>query len=286
MTSPFPGYTYNIKPRRVDFTKKAANKWEFLVTKNQEGISMDERILEILRETEADNEDDLLKALNSEGVSDEVIEVCKSIARLRSAFSDEVDGEFIAKALNVELQQSEPQQEIDPNEVEITKSDLEGLSREVRAKVEAISESRDELRKSVQDLSERTETLEKTLADKAAREVRATWERRVNELDNVSIEKSDLIDRMVQLEDSLGPDAANDHFETLRSADELAKQASVMTSEIGTSLPGNAGDAYDSLEAEAREIQKSQDISFADALDRAARDNPELAREYYEELRS
>lgn len=278
MTSPFPGKLENIRTNRVDFTKKAANKWEFLITKNQEDIPMDERIEEILKNTSAENEEELETELEEAGASEEVISVVKSIARLRSAYADEVDGEVIAKALDVEFDSGSDSD--DDDDEPITKSELDKLPEDIRKSVETLKEDRDELQKSVEELRD-------DLAERDREDRRDTWVEKASGLDNLPQNADEIGERLFKIAENLGDDEAEETLEALRSANEQVSESAEIMKEHGSDAVGTvSSDAYEKVQKRADRLVEEQGMKRSKAERQVMKNNPDLAREYRREINS
>lgn len=276
MTSPIEGFMSNIKPKEVSFVKKPANKKEFLLTKAQHGDNMDE-LIQVVLETEAENEEELVKALESQGLSEKTIEALKGVARLTGAYSDEIDTDAFqafAKAIGYELPVEKSEEEEEPV---ITKSDLEGLSEDVREKILAMEKNRKES-------DARMKKLEETLEKREE-------ERRLNEFvgkceDLDSLGKAEELGAILKsVADNAGDEQAESVLEAFRSVHKIAENPDLFR-ETGSSRPGViSGSASEEIEKQANELVKSENISIGKAWDKVLRDNPELTRRYSNEQR-
>lgn len=235
---------------------------------------MDE-LFKILKETEVSNEEELVAELEGAGVSEKGIEVAKAIARFREAYGDEITDEGIVKALG--LDSAIPAEEEDDEPVssgaDVTKSDLEKLDEDTRSRVE----------KAFGRINE----LEKTLEERDRESRRNDWLSRTKGLDHISVDAEKEADRLVKLEDTLGREEADDYFNTLSGANEVAKESGVF-SEQGSSRSGSTGGSvYDEeVLPRAKELMDEKGISKAQAIDRVMKTDADLRKRYRDEQTS
>lgn len=276
--SPSEGYMYGIRTRELTLTRKAANQREFLLYKSEDK-PMNEELIQIIQDIEADNEQELREALKGADVSDEAIDAAVAIGRLRSAHADEISGEAIAKALGVELTVEKADEEEEDEDEPISKSDLEALDPEIRDKVESLVEKS-------REREERVEKLEERLNERDRERRLEQWTAKAEEIENLSVDADDLAERLLKIEDNLGTDDAESVLESLRSADQMAK--SELFEERGSSLGGSrSSDAYEEAVAKAESLmEQDPDLSRPQALDRVFKANRDLAKRYYDEMHS
>lgn len=271
MASPFPGLMTDIRPERIDFTVKAANKRDFLITKHNGDNTMEE-LLAIVAETEAENEGELVEALKSANVEDEAIEVAKTIARLSNAYSDELPMDVVAKSLGVELSDNDEE-----TEEEITKSDLDKLPDALREKVAS-------LKKTATEYEDRISSLEQAVEKSAREKLLDAYIAKAEKLDKIPGATDEIAERLLTIHENLGEDAATELYEKFAAANEAVDSSAF--GEVGSSNAGGGSDAYDRIEKAAKSIEAEEDVPFHKALDLATRRNPELAREYEREMQS
>lgn len=235
---------------------------------------MDE-LFEILRETEVSNEDELVAALEEEGVSEKGIEVAKAIARFREAYGEELSNEGIAKALGLDsaIPAEEENDEPVSSGADVTKSDLEKLDEDSRSRVEKALGRIDEL--------------EKTLEERDREARRKDWLSQTEGLDHISVDAEKEADRLVKLEDTLGREEAEDYFNTLSGANEVAKESGVFD-ERGSGRGGTTGGSvYDEeVLPRAKELMDKEGISKARAIDRVMKTDADLRKRYRDEQTS
>jgi len=271
MASPYPGLMKDIKPVRIDFTVKAANKRDFLITKHNGDNTMEE-LLAIVAETEAENEAELVESLKSSGVEDDAIEVMKTIARLTNAYSDKLDPELVAKSLGLEIKSED-----EDNEEEITKSDLDKLPDSLREKVVSLQKTADEY-------EDRIASLEESVEKSAREKLLESYVAKAEKLDKIPGSADEIAERLLTIHENLGEDAATELYEKFAAANEAAGNAAF--DEVGSGNSGAGGNAYAKIEKAAKEIETEEEVSFSRALDIAMQRNPEIAEEYRREINS
>lgn len=264
--SPSPGFMHSFETEEVTLTQAPAIRETFLLTKSKGNITMDD-ILEILKNADIDASD-LEEQLKEEGIDEDGIEAAKAISVISKAFSDEVTPEVLAKSLGIEVGDSTtPSDDAtdDTDDTQKSDDDVQDLPESVQKRLEKLDE-----------LEERVE--------KSEREKRISkWEGRVNELETIS--KDGLAEDLADMEEEFSKDRAEKYLERLRSADEVAKSADI-GKEHGSSGRGQStSDAYSKLKAKAQEIrERDGDISTAKAMQKARKENPEIADEYMKEF--
>lgn len=279
-TSPSPGYLSDGDPMEVSLVGRPANRREYLLTKNRNKEEMDE-LLKAIESVEADNEQDLEKAL--EGYSEDAVAAAKAIARITHAYSDAVDTEVLAKALGIEAEVQKGSDEGADNKEELSKSDLEALNPELRKKVESL------IGKS-ESLEERVDAVSKAMADAAEARQREEIRKRVDNLRHLGSETDDLIDIVKSVSDHAGDEAADKVVEMLKSANEVAAKGSgEIYTEKGSGSEGStsssAQEAYEEIEKRARKkVRESDDdtLTLSKAMKEVMSEDEDLARIYRE----
>lgn len=293
MSSPSPGFMFEIRPMRVSIVDRPANKRKFLITKSKDEGRMDE-IIQIITETEGDNEEALVEALKAADKDAGTIDAVTSIYRTLSAFRDSIterDLNEIAKSLKYDVEDRPT--EAAPAEESVTET--------VEAEAEAVEE---ETVEKAEEAVEDVEVVETVVADsdsvEEAEEVSKSSEEidalrgRVQELETktrrdelykliaglrVGKTEDELVDVLKAVEES-GSDVTP-IVEVFRAADANVRAS---LGEIGSDMPGEvSADTWRKLEGRAREIMRDAEkpISFAHAIKRAGDENPELMKEYY-----
>lgn len=268
--SPSPGFMYEIEGKEISLVGHPANKREFLLTKSVGDNKMDE-LLQLIQEAEAENESQLVKSLEEEGVSEEGIRVAKAIARLRDGYADELENEEIAKALGFESDEDSEDDEPIVKGADINKSDLEGLDSETREKLTGALEKMRTLEQAVDEI------------DRDRR--REGWLSKAQELDAISADADEVADELIELEDTLGTEKAESHLERLRSANEVAKESDAFE-ETGSSGSGgsSASSAYEEVLQKADElVSDNPDLEKHEAIDRVMQTDEELRKRYAQE---
>lgn len=284
--SPEKGYMFAIRPTRVSLVKRPANRREFLVTKSEEELVMDE-IIQIIKNTEAENEEVFVEALKSEGKDAGTIQAALSVYRTLSAFRDSLtDTDFsnIAKALEVKsvedieaeageehivpVEKEESKEEVADevaDEVEKAEKKAEATEEEVE-KGDAASETQDDSR--ISELEKEITALKTGNRDKELREM----------VTGLTVGKSeDELLEILKSTDSAGGDV-DGLVESWRTASEVVKSA---LEELGTEAPGEINKSgADALENEARRIAKDKGVSVAKAYTLIPE---ELVQKYYDE---
>lgn len=272
MTSPMKGFMSNIRAFEVSLVKRPANERDFLLTKhNGENSNMDE-LIQIVQETEAENEEQLVEALKSRGLSDKTIEAVKSIVRLASAYAEDIDVDTF-KAVGETLGFSFDSTKAN-NEPVISKSELKDLPPETQEKIKSLVEKSEEDRQSIDELRTR---LDKSEDDAVLKGYVDTC----REFKNLPQSAEDLGAMVKSLADADGD--AKALLETLRSTDEVAQNADLL-GEIGSNR-ALSGDAIDQVEKLASELAQKDNIDMGRARDKVLRGNKELAGRYLSEQR-
>lgn len=255
---------FDLAGKEISLVGRPANRRETLLTKSGEK-PMDE-LVEIISETEATNEGELVSKLEDAGVSEEGIEAAKAVARVLDGFGEEVEKSQIAKALDlvIEKEDDEPVNE----DGTVTKSDLQGLEEQTQ---ERILKAFDEI-----------ETLKSTLAERERQRRYDHWLNKAEELDAISVDAEEEAERLTKIEESLGREDADDYFSTLSGANEVAKEGDLFE-EQGRSGSGSNSDAYDKVVSKAEEYMEKNDVSRAAAIDHVMQTDKDLATEYLSE---
>lgn len=273
MTSPMPGFMFDIETEEVSFVKRPANKRRFLLTKNNgANITMDE-LFRIVMETEAANEDALVEALKSRGISDKGVEAVKGILRLASAYADELDPDTfktIGKSLGYAFDTSESKEK-----PVIEKTELKDLPAETRGKIEALLKSHEEDREAI-------ETLTKRLDEAEDEKVLTSYVEKCREFTHLNAKAEDL-GRMVKVLADADEAQGKTLLETLRAANTVAGNAALL-GERGSHLTPT-GDAIDEVESAAKAVALEKGISIGKARDEVLRNNKDLAERYLREVR-
>jgi hypothetical protein len=266
--SPVPGFMSDIRGYEVTMTRKAANKREYLLTKSDGSFTMD--FSEIIRAVEAitaPNESEIESVAAANGATETGVSVAKTIARLLHAYSDEINAEVISKSFG-----SAPVEAVEAET--ITKSDLDVVPAAVRSKIEKAIEENSVLKSRVDELAS---------SFKDAFEAKRTNEfvAKAASFDGLAISAEELGSVFKSIADAAGEDVLNTVLSVLSSANTIAKtgEGAILESH-GTAAEGEAIDEVAKTEAMAREIAKSDDISFSDALLRVLKDNPGLEKAY------
>jgi len=287
--SPEKGYMFAIRPTRVSLVKRPANRRKFLVTKSEEELVMDE-IIQIITKTEAENEEALVAALETEGKDAGTIQAALSVYRTLSAFRDSLsDDDFsnIAKALEVKSVEDIEAEAGEDNIVAAEEVEKEESEEEVA------DEAADEVEKADEEVEATEEEVEKSEADSETQEdsriteleaeIRALKaDNRQKELRNMvaglTVGKSeDELFGILKSTDDAGGDV-DGLVESWRTASEVVKSA---LEELGTEAPGEINKSgADALENEARRIAKDKGISVAKAYKLIP---DELVQKYYSE---
>jgi len=265
--SPKPGFLYDIRPREVSMTRKAANKREYLLTKNDRSPAMNhEELLKSVEAVSAPNEADIANVLSSNNVSETGIGVANVIARLLHAYSDELDSNVLLKSLVAEPAQQTAN--------EITKSDLDAVPAAVRAKVERALEENSVLKTRVDEIAKSFEQArdEKEFAE---------FVQKASGFSRLSVETTELASVMKSVYKACGEDTYNTLMTVLNAVNNVADAAEgdIMKSH-GSAAEGEAGDDVARADTLAREIVKSENVAFSEALLRVLRANPELEKAY------
>lgn len=230
-----------------------------------------EELLRIVNEIEAQNEGELVEALKAAEISDETIEVAKTVARLISAHSENFGPdqfELIGKSLGfVEEESGE----------EITKSELEKLPASLRKKVEGLQKELDDNAEVVKGLVDR-------LDKKEADERRQSFVEKVEGIE-LGIPTEELADLVKSVADN-NEEAADKLVTALKSASALAEGSEIFTEE-GSSGEGTAtDDAYGQIRKIALAKQEADSsLTYPKALESAMAENPELKKAYLAEAR-
>lgn len=275
MSSPEKGFLSHIKPKRVSLVKYPAIEREFLLLKSKDR-EMDE-LLQIVSETEAAGESELVEALKSRGYDEKAIKAVTTAARIFSAYADELDAESfgaVAKSLGFNAPET-----TETEETEIDKSKLAKLDPETRREVERVMKASEKDR-------ERLEKLEKAIAERDDRERLEVFKSKAADVELPDVDSDKIAEGLKALADAAGDDVANELADGLVKASNAYKTSDLFK-EIGSGADDDAGeDTYGKLEKAAKEIMKSdKSVRFADALDRAMEENPELAQKYLDEQR-
>lgn len=235
---------------------------------------------ELVEKYELENEEELQKSLADSDVSEDAAEGLVKAARVVSAFADEVTGEnleTVFKALGYEFEsETEKSTEDEPeDDPELSKSALEdqGLDPAYAEAIEKMVDEREEQ-------SERIEKLEDRLEDREEDDALEKWISKANEFDALA-GKAESIGRTLRaIEKTEGAEAAEDHLDMLRGADEAVAKSGLFE-EVGVSGSGGTSDAEDELEKRIDKIQKSadEDMSRYDAKRKAYRQMDSETRE-------
>lgn len=244
--SPKPGKLEDLVVEEVTLTKAGAIERDFLVRKTQESRMEDfEELLQVVNEIEADNEDELEKALKEADVSEKGVRVAKTIARLRNGYADEVPSEVLAKALGLEIEKDDADED-EEDDAPLSKSDIERVDDpDLRERLEKTREEVSDLRKTVEYFREK--------------EARGEWVSKAEDLDHLSRSAEDLGQMLRDVEKNQGDDAADELFKTLKAANEAASEADLFK-EVGSSGPGFMGDAEEELEKRAADLVADGDF--------------------------
>jgi hypothetical protein len=270
------GFMEDIFSKEVSLVKRPANRREFILTKAEETIM--EELLQVVMETEASNEEDLVEALKSQGVEGKSLEATKAIARLFSAYQDDIDAEAfktVAKALDFELE-SETNPDEDGKTQELSKSDLVDIKPELRGKITALLEKQEAM-------GDRVETLEEALEKAADRELHEQFVTKTEGLDHIPVEQDKLASILKSVHESAGEEASTTLLEALRSVQETAEESGVFE-EIGSAQGDGNNDAWGQIEKKAAAMVEKSDgeLSRQKAISRAIEQNPDLYRQYRE----
>ena len=249
---------------------------------------MDE-IIQIITETEAANEEQLVEALKSSGKDDGTVDAVVSIYRTLNAYRDSItekDLSELTKALKFEVppsDEAEAKAKKDAEEAEEAeaKKAVEDAEAEKEAEAKKAAEEAEETKKAEEAKKAEGDELDALRTKVAELEGKTRRDELAKLVAGLRVGKTEdeLVDALKAVE------GAGGEIEPLVGVFKAA-DASIRASlgEIGSDLPGVvAEDVYGQLEAKAREIMKSSDtpIDFSHALKRAGEENPELTTEYY-----
>lgn len=284
MSSPSQGFMFKIRPTRVSIVDRPANKRMFLVTKSQENGKMDE-IIQIITETEADNEEALVTALKSSGKDDGTVDAVISIYRTLNAYRESITEEDLGeltKALEYKAPEgdddadAEAKKAAEEAEAKKAEDDAKAVAEEAEAKKAA--EEAEEIKKAEAIKGDEVETLRAKVAELEGKTRRDELSKLVAGL-RVGKTEDELVDALKSVEDAGGK--IEPLIEVFKAADANIRAS---LGEIGSDLPGQVSeDVYGQLESHAHTIMSSSDtpMRFADALKKAGDDHPELMTEYY-----
>lgn len=277
--SPEKGFMFNIRPTRVSLVKRPANRREFLVMKSEEELVMDE-IIQIITKTTAENEDDLVAAL--EGKDEGTIQAALSVYRTLSAFRDSLstdDFGVISKALEVEEVVVEEENIVkDEEKADEAKEEIADETEETVEKTEEkVEDTEEEVEKGDTEADaeeDKITKLEQELATLKAQNRVSDYEEMVAGL-QIGKSEGEMI-ALLKDADATGSDIEA-LVESWTTASDIVKSAMV---ELGTDLHGDLNkNAGDSIDAEAQRIAKEQKISVAQAYKLV---DPETVRKYYD----
>ena len=282
--SPEKGYMFDIRPSRVSLVKRPANRREFLVTKSEEELVMDE-IIQIIKGTKAENEETLIEALKSEGKDEGTIQAALSVYRTLSAFRDslsETDFNSIAKALEVKTVEDLATEEniVKDDEEEVVEKTEEETVDETTETVEKTEEEVEDTEEVVEKSDDESTPQDDKIAELEKTILALTTKHRDDELRamvtglHVGKSEDELFD-ILKSQDEAGADIGQ-VVGSWQSASTVVDSA---LTEIGSELPGvlnkTGGDA---LDVEAARIASEKNISTAAAY---AQLPAELVAQYY-----
>ncbi len=273
MSSPMPGFMFDMETEEVSMVKRPANKRRFLLTKhNGANITMDE-LFRIVMETEAANEDALVEALKSRGVSQKGVEAVRGILRLASAYAEELDPDTfktIGKSLGYAFDETESKEK-----PVIEKTELKDLPVETRGKIEALLKSREDDRQAI-------ETLTKRLDEAEDAKVLATFVEKCREFVHLNATAEEL-GKLVKSTHDVNAEGAEKLLETLRAANAVAGNAALF-GEKGSGATAT-GTTIDEVEKATKALALEKGISVGEARDEVLKGNKELALRYLAEVR-
>lgn len=270
MSSPSAGLIRNVKPFKVAFVQRPAHKREFLLTKHNGENEMEE-LLQIVAETEADNEKDLVSVLEERGLDEKAIKVAKTIARLGSAYSDQIDADVfksVAQSLGFDITEKVEKPIVDG--ATITKTEVENLPDGLREKVESLVKSQDEMAETVKDLGQ-------IVRDNQDEKLLASYADKAKGLDNIAGTPEELGDLLKSVAEVKGDETATKVLEALTAANAAAE----IGREVGSSARTTGSNAEERLLAKSRELTDGDSgLTKGQAFDRAMDMLPDDAEEY------
>ena len=257
MTSPAKGLMYDVSPTRVSLVGHPANRREFLVMKNeQENIDM-EKILEVIKDTESDNEASLVETMKASGSGKDAIDAVVGIKRVLHAFRDvlsEADFTGLAESANFKVKKVEIEP-VGSNEP----TDDKAKDNEVQKRNEEIKQLSDEVTRLTNESRD-------VRLKKLASEVKVG--------DQDSIFKT-----LVTVYNSGGDvDAV---LEVLKTQSAAALEG--IDTAVGSDREGQLDTGFDAIKAEATRIAEEKGITYYEALDIVDKTNRPLTLKYYEE---
>ena len=279
MTSPIEGYMHDIKATRVSLVKRPANGCEFLITK-KESNTMDE-IIQIITDTEANDETELVAAFKANGKDDKAVEAALAIYRTLNAFRDSLDEsdlDAITKSLGYETDSPESEVVEEVDDVVVTADE-----EIVKAEEESVDNGEVPVEGDVQVdsavdgvLNALREEVNALKADKRKAELEVM-------LAGVKVGKSteELVDMLMTI-DNAGGDVSI-MVDTLKSVSSIAKAG--LFEELGSDGTGAAGDAYHAMKSAAEALAVEDGTGYAQALAKLHEVRPELIEAYTNEVK-
>lgn len=259
MTSPSSGLMYDVTPTGVSIVGHPANKSKFLVMKNEEGRHNMDKILEIVKSAESENETDLIDTMKARGSDTDAIDAVVGIKRVLHAFRDvisEADFNGLAESANFKVKKAGEGDPVTPD-----------VKKEINAKGKDLQKHDDEeiqkLRDTVARLTEESQVARLT---KMAEEVKIG-------------DKAEILKTLVAVDNSGGD--VNSILEVLKSASAAAEQG--LGTELGSSASGDDKTGFEAIEAEAIRIAAEDGIDVYEAYTRIDKSNRDLVQKYYDE---
>jgi hypothetical protein len=258
----------------VSFVDRAANRRQFLVLKSHGGSQVDPEntgaMLKVALDTKAENEATVSQVLQSHGLEDEAAAAITAAVRILSAYSDAIPEEALnalAPSFGVTAMKAG-----DPND---DKPDLSDLPPDLRKKIEAVWQSRE-------DEKSRADAIEARLQKMEEKEEAETFVRKArDDFGNLPTDPTKLGPVLKAASAALSEEQYQEITEVLRAADEMIAQSSIFDEHGKTTRkPSNT---EDEVMAKARKLMADEpDLKQHEAISRVMKD-PALARQYEQE---
>ena len=280
-----------IKPKvnEISLAFNPANKRKFILHKEEGGKAMKYAISILEKDDQVDHEKEFLAFLKDQKLSDETAEALHGVYRLMIMTKDNLPATFAANLHKSFPTISEPfTPKVDEKAAKKVEKELrEKLEKEIQAKVEKEMGMTKDVE--IQKLSETVAELQKESDENKKLLIVEKDARRFAELEKEirSFEVPGDIAKMAK--DALDAEKVSPEFgtrimERFREFGTAFKASGDLFKEFGSSREGEEDSALGRLKKIVKEkMEKDKDLTETVAFSQAAKDNPELYREYNKE---
>lgn len=267
---------FDLQTFEVSLVPRGANRKEFFLLKDENGEPMDKmealnKILACELKDEA-KINEIFKELDSDKM-----EAIKGILRLATMVEEIPEGmkEALARMIGGEYSPSEgfvetegaPPEEVEAEnnseketEMEKTnKEDFQGLNKDQQAKLDELFKANEVIMKENQELKEK---LEKEHDDRVTKEFIAKADR----FKALGVDSKEFGPILKEMSDKLEADTFEKVMNVLKAADEIADKAEIFKEAGSDAGNGNAGGAWDKIQALAKSYAEENKVKHSKAI--------------------